>query len=195
MWFAGLALVMLPIAASDCVGNYNLCCALHVEPLQCRPITTTGRNGVDYTLRGRIVPLEDGSWELDLHGTVDGERVVAKRRKASSTVAATPDEDYAETIEHTKRMLGSVLSGLADEMVDLMARENKSGKVALSRAYREVFQPLAVAAIPTDDMVYGMQAAIAKGIPNVNYAKRVAEGRNAAPVAPAAPASRYEVVE
>lgn len=150
---------------------------------------------MDYTLRGRIVPLEDGSWELDLHGTIDGEQVAVKRRKASSTVAATPDEDYEDLILTARGQIGIALCRLADEMVDLMARENKTGRVSVSRAYREVFHPLSTSKVPHDDMIYGMQAAVSKGIPNVNYAKRAAEGRNAAPVAPAAPASRYEVVE
>lgn len=122
------------------------------------------------TFDGKVVDL-----------TIEGDAPPRAARPSTPTVAARTAADIDEEIATIRRTLGQPLSGLADDMVDLMASQNKGGKVSQARAMREVYAPLSLAQskTPEDALVYGMETALAKSIPNVNYAKRAAESRTA----------------
>jgi hypothetical protein len=132
--------------------------------------------------------------EVDLRAV----RVVAKRSTAPRVSAMTED-DIAGSIDLAKGELSPPLRELAAQMVDLMASQNKGGSVSLGRVLREVYAPLSKAAMSSDYAVsaleYGMEQAIAKGVPNVNYAKKAA-GSFGESVAVATPAitDRYRTI-
>lgn len=150
----------------------------------------------EWRITGRISPRNDGSMEVDLRA----ERV-GQARKSSPRVSAMTADDIAATIELAKGEMPRELVSLAEQMVDLMASTNKGGSVALGRALREVYAPLAKAAsssdYPASALVYGMEQALAKGVPNVNYAKKAAAGfTEALPASSSvgASVSRYDII-
>lgn len=65
------------------------------------------------------------------------------------------------------------------ELAALMAEGNASGKVALSRVVRTLYEPLLAIesnGVGPDAFEYGLRAALAKGAPNANYVKKAATG-------------------
>lgn len=150
-----------------------------------------------WKITGRIVPRPDGSMEVDLEAT----KRASARAASGPKVGARTEDDITAAIELAKRELGPVLQGLAEGMVDLMARQNKRGQVSLGRVLREVYAPLAAAKTThgVEALAYGMEQAVAKGIPNVNYAKKAASswgsegGVTPPPTMPPGP-GRYDIL-
>lgn len=125
---------------------------------------------------GRITPLEGGGFEVDL--TVVGDAPTRAPRVATAKVQARTDDEVAQEIERIRGRMGQA-APLADSMADLLASENRTGKVARSRLLREVYLPLEAAldkGLTLEALAHGMEVAVSKGVPNVNYAKRAAEG-------------------
>jgi hypothetical protein len=89
--------------------------------------------------------------------------------------AKSPNEISFE-IEIARGKIGEPNSRLVDELCSLLAEENKSGKVQLSRLLRELWQPLAdsTTKFSTEELRYGLEVAVKNGIPNANYAKKAA---------------------
>ena len=149
---------------------------------------------VEWRLTGEIRPGADGAFIVDL--TVSGDEPARPRSRTSTTkVVALSDDEIARRIEEALPRLGDELAELAGQMVDLMAAENKSKRVSLSRVWREVWLPVdaAVEKLGRDAMVYGMTTALAKGVSNVNYAKKAADSFSASPAA-ASIEDRYDMI-
>ena len=146
-----------------------------------------------WNITGRISPMPDGSFEVDL--TAETDRPV---RKASPTVGAASEDELVAEVERLSMQLGGSLAGLASSMADLMAAENKRGKVSLRRVVNEIYLPLGSARDKYGDEAirFGMEQAVAKGIPNVNYAKKAAAsyGEGAGMVASTSTTDRYDIL-
>lgn len=144
---------------------------------------------VSGTFMGQVVDL-----------TISGEAPTRAPRPATPTATARTAEDIDDEIGGMRAALGANLARLADDMADLMASENRSGKVSMSRLLREVYAPLTRAlekGMTPDALAHGMEVALAKGVPNVNYAKRAAESvGQTAPQRPAAQSGTgaYQVI-
>lgn len=145
-------------------------------------------------ITGSFTPKDDGSFDVDL----TAEAVSATRARPAPTVGAATDEDLEAERVRLAGQLGSSLDALARGMVDLMAAENKSGKVSLRRVVREVYQPFtrAVQNLGPEAMSFGMEQAISRGVPNINYAKKAAKsyGTEATGVAPTSSMTRYDIL-
>lgn len=126
-----------------------------------------------WRLTGSLTPRPDGSYAIDVEASL-----VRVSRAGSPAVSAVSDDAIEAEIEQAKESLGPKLATLADEMVQLLARSNRTGKVAVSRTCREIYRPLVSAGltVDTDALIFGMQEAVARGVPNVNYAKKAAAG-------------------
>lgn len=145
-----------------------------------------------WRLTGTIRPVGDGSFEVDV--TAETDRPV---RAKAPTVGAATDEDLEAERDRLASELGSTLDGLARQMVDVLASENKRGRVSLRRVVREIYQPFtsAVHAYGAEATAYGVEQAIRKGVPNMNYAKKAAKSyiEDAAP-APTSSITRYDIL-
>jgi hypothetical protein len=62
------------------------------------------------------------------------------------------------------------------QLAEIMAAENKTGRAALSRVIRQIYEPLVEleGTVSADAMRYGLRAAITAQAPNANYVKRAA---------------------
>ena len=73
------------------------------------------------------------------------------------------------------------------QLGELLAEANKTGKAALSRVVRELYEPLLELErdVGAEAMRAGLRAAIARPAPNANYVRKAASGhaRRPAPVA------------
>ncbi len=116
----------------------------------------------------------------------DSVSVESPKRSLAEAVPATPPRrikapiNFAEQIEIAKAKLGAN-ADMVTVLVAIMAEKNKSGTVAVSRTYRELWAPIAATAelLTTAQVAYGLQAAIKKGAPNANYVRSAAEGYEA----------------
>lgn len=148
-----------------------------------------------WKLTGSLTPRPDGSYAIDVEASL----IRVSRAKAPAVSAVSNDDVEAE-ISNARREIGKDLEMLAGEMVELLAGSNATGKVAVSRTLREIYRPL-VSALETYDpkaLAYGMQEAVARGKPNVNYAKKAAASySSSSPVVAPSPGhttSRYTIV-
>lgn len=115
------------------------------------------------------------------------------RKSSVAKVSGMSDDELGELVEKAKLSLGEDLSRQASGLVDLMASSNKSGVMALSRVWREVWQPAQHAVesgrYSREALAHGISVAVAAGKPNLGYAKAVArswvEERDAAVVSAA----------
>lgn len=150
-----------------------------------------------WNITGRITPMPDGSMEVDLSAV----RSAATRAASGPKVGARTEDDIVGAVEMAKQEIGPSLQDLAASMVDLMARQNKRGQVSLGRALREVYAPLAKAKAQygVEALAYGMEQAVSRGKPNVNYAKKAASswgsegGATPPPATPPSP-GRYDIL-
>jgi hypothetical protein len=73
------------------------------------------------------------------------------------------------------------LASPAQRLAEVMASENATGKVALSRVVRSLYEPLAEMAgeLGHAAVGYGLAAAIQAGAPNANYVKKAARSYTA----------------
>ena len=119
------------------------------------------------------------------------------RTKSRKSVSHVTGEELEAQVAFAKSTIGERLASQGSLMVDLLARQNKGGTMALSRAYREVWLPLQQALEGKYSRLaleHGMSVALEKGMP-VAYAKAVArrwEGEAPAESVPAEP--KYRVV-
>lgn len=76
----------------------------------------------------------------------------------------------------------------------LMAAENKSGQVLLSRLVTELYEPLSAleSEIPAEAMRYGLEEAIKRGAPNKTYVRKAAARYRPVVMPAAAPRSQYD---
>jgi hypothetical protein len=125
-----------------------------------------------WRITGRIVPQDGGGFEVDLVAESD-----RASRPKGVTVGASTDEELQRQVDDLASQLGPRLSSLARSMAELLAEQNKTKKVSLRRVVNEIYQPFTAArnAHGDDALAFGAEAAIAKGIPNVNYAKKAAQ--------------------
>jgi hypothetical protein len=118
------------------------------------------------------------------------------RASSGPKVGQVGEEDLAAAVTEACEVLGPVLAEQAGLMTDLMASENKTGKVSLRRVVNEIYRPFTklVQDYGVEAAEYGVDQALAKGVPNMNYAKKAAAGyRGEAQVVPL-PTTRYEVL-
>lgn len=141
------------------------------------------REGIDTPKReGLVPPPLSGSGSVPPSGLVtdpgsEGGRGGAKPLR----VSARSPEQIAADIEAILAATGFRDSYQA--LADILAAENKRGKVAASRLLTTLLQPLwheeqqrAGDEAGRIAFEYGLQAAIQAGAPNVNYVKRATEG-------------------
>jgi hypothetical protein len=64
------------------------------------------------------------------------------------------------------------------QLGELLAAENKTGKAALSRIVREIYEPLVELQDELDDdaLRHGLRAALTAGAPNWRYVRKAAQG-------------------
>ena len=121
------------------------------------------------------------------------------KRAARAKVGARSDEELFAEIEQIQAGVGALLKQQGTAMVELLASQNKSGATSVSRALREVWAPMNHALesgkYTREGLEHGMEVALAKGVPNIGYAKAVARGlsKDAEPVSVAVPKYRTVV--
>lgn len=97
-------------------------------------------------------------------------------------------EDVERDIATCRTKLGPDIAGMVDDLVLLMACENKTGKLAPTRAHRELWEPITALLdmLKPHDLVAGIKAAITNGAPNATYVKKAAQNaaKRRAPLAP-----------
>lgn len=137
--------------------------------------TVIGGWSMEWEISGKITPRGDGSYGVELRGKSMSGGAAGRAPRGGSISAPSADDIDAE-IERCRSGLDASLVVLGDALVVLMAEENKSGRVSAGRALRQIWLPLVSAAetIPSDALVFGLEAAVKKGAANVNYAKRAA---------------------
>lgn len=104
----------------------------------------------------------------------DQEPSAAKRPAAPPKVSALKVDDWAERAAELLEQ-SSYPSDLM-QLADLMAAENRSGKVSMGRVVRELYSPLVEmqGEFSEEAMRYGLRAAITSSAPNANYVKKAA---------------------
>jgi hypothetical protein len=127
---------------------------------------------MEWHVTGSLEPSEGGGFVIDLAMTRTG----GSRKAASGPKVSVDESNLAEAVEKIEELVGDRLALLAGQMVSLMAEQNKTGKVSLGRALREIYIPLEKLERDAgrEAAEYGMEAALAKGAPNINYAKKAA---------------------
>jgi hypothetical protein len=103
---------------------------------------------------------------------VSKETLPKPRQARISTL--TP-EQIEQQISGCREQLNG-LHPLVEQLVDAMAAENKTGKLALKRALRELWLPIAglTEEIERGALRHGLEQAVRAGAPNVNYVKKAA---------------------
>lgn len=122
-----------------------------------------------------------GDWRLETssvpNGTVD-ETAPRLRR-----VPTRADDEWEAERDTIRERLDTATAGLGAQvaaLVDVLAAENRTGRVALSRSVRALWRPIAEAldTYPPDAVAYGVEQALAandgRGVPNANYVKKSA---------------------
>lgn len=146
---------------------------------------------MEYRIRGSI-----GEMPVDL---VVEMPEVKRASPSAAKVGTKSDQQLLEAIDRIKTRVRPLLAQQGDALVELIASENKSGKTSVSRALREVWQPMDTALesgrYTREGLEHGMEVALAKGVPNIGYAKAVARGlsKDAEPVSVAVPKYRTVV--
>lgn len=144
------------------------------DSVRIAPIVTEIRSGEHTPDTGDIDPsLRSGSSAE----TSSGRDPAKLKRKA--TVKAQSDDDVVNAIDRCREQLNGC-SEHVDRLVQILAAENKTGKVRLSRTLTALWQPLADAmkdeGLPADAMRHGLQAAIDNAAPNHRYVLKAARG-------------------
>lgn len=139
--------------------------------------------GVSGSLRS--VGRETGNGIPETGENKDLPTVDPRPNRRRRVAVATDDELEQAIAGHRARMDGAApgLGGLVAALVEVLAAENRSGKVALSRAARVLWQPIAemLDDLPADAVRYGVEQALAadngRGVPNANYVRKAAAKR------------------
>lgn len=99
----------------------------------------------------------------------------ASPKPRQARISALTGEQVEQQIAACRETLNG-LHPLVDQLVDAMADENKTGRVAAKRVLRELWIPIAALTEETDRSAlrHGLEQAVAKGAPNVNYIKKAA---------------------
>lgn len=104
----------------------------------------------------------------------------------ASRVSAMRDADWQERAEEI--LAETAFPGHYRRLGELLAEGNKTGRAALSRVVRELYEPLLELErdVGAEGMRVGLRAAIARPAPNANYVKKAAISHAERPVAVAA---------
>lgn len=96
---------------------------------------------------------------------------------AEPAAPARAAADVSEDVQRCRTALGPAVSSMVDDLVRLMASENKTGKLAGTRAYRELWEPITElhAALGEQAVLAGCRAALTNAAPNANYVKKAAK--------------------
>lgn len=117
--------------------------------------------------------------------------------RSKKLIEVVTDEGLEAQVVEAKRVLGERLASQAVAMIDVLARQNKGGKMRFSRAVREVWLPLVHAlegSYTREQLEHGMSVALERGKP-VPYAKAVARSWEGEPVkGPVRAERKYKVV-
>jgi hypothetical protein len=91
-------------------------------------------------------------------------------------VSARKDADWRERAEEV--LAETAFPGHYRELGELLAEGNKTGRAALSRVVRELYEPLLELErdVGSEAMRAGLRAAIARPAPNANYVRKAAKG-------------------
>lgn len=129
----------------------------------------------EWRVTGDIIPNDSGGFSVDLRAFREGAQT--NKNAGSKKVGSLSGAELDRAVEEAMDRMGDRVALFASQLVDVMAAKNKSGQVALSRAYREVYLPVAdwAGQVGEDAAAHGLGVAVEKSIPNVNYAKRAAE--------------------
>jgi len=156
----------------------------------------TDKRKRSYKVTGEIAEvLSNGTATVALPGREEKRREL-KGREEDQESGPDSDESRPPAPKVTAPKLDK-LSQRADELLaespcpsdllqlaEILAAENKTGKVSLGRVIRELYEPIAEIAktTPEEALRYGLRAAITAQAPNANYVKRAAAsyGRNGA---------------
>lgn len=125
-----------------------------------------------------IAPAIADAWQADGKPMAEKER---ERDKDDAVASSRPNAPKVDAPDWEARAAAALdaLGGLATparRLAEVMASENSTGKVALSRVVRSLYEPLAemAAELGHPAVGYGLAAAIQAGAPNANYVKKAA---------------------
>lgn len=99
----------------------------------------------------------------------------ASPKPRQARISALTPEQIEQQIEESREKLNG-LHPLVEQLVDAMAAENKTGKLAAKRALRELWLPIAalIDDIERPALRHGLEQAVRADAPNVNYVKKAA---------------------
>ncbi|MGD9676407.1 MAG: helix-turn-helix domain-containing protein, partial [Candidatus Bipolaricaulia bacterium] len=91
-------------------------------------------------------------------------------------VSARKDVDWEERAEEV--LAATAFPAQYRELAKLLAEANKTGRAALSRVVRELYEPLLEVErdVGAEAMRIGLRAATSRAAPNANYVRKAAEG-------------------
>lgn len=97
---------------------------------------------------------------------------------AALKVSAMTAKQVEAAVANSRAALGERLSAGVDGLAMVMAEENKTGKVQLTRVLRELWQPMVALAdeFPEAILLEAMRTAYANRAPNKTYVRKVALG-------------------
>jgi hypothetical protein len=115
-------------------------------------------------------------------------RPLARRKAAAPKVTAPSEADWQ--VRADDLLAQSAFPFDLRRLAELLAEENKSGKVNLGRVVRALYEPLVAleGEFPHEAIRHGLRSAITAGAPNATYVRKVAAGYGA--VRSAAPGAR-----
>jgi hypothetical protein len=107
---------------------------------------------------------------------------VLKSKHSAAKIAAPRDVDWEDRA--TKALERTAFPAEYQDLAGAMAAENKTGKVAVSRVVKALYEPLlrVEGEVAPAAMAYGLNAALAATAPNVNYVKRAAGSYGKQPI-------------
>jgi chemotaxis protein histidine kinase CheA len=128
----------------------------------------------DKTGQRRTMGRERGREREREKETEDQEPSVANKSATTTKVSAPKVDEWADRASDLLEQ-SSRPSDLM-QLAELMASENKTGRVSLSRVVRELYAPLVEmqSEFPEEAMRYGLRAAITSSAPNANYVRKAA---------------------
>ena len=101
---------------------------------------------------------------------------VPDARSEAPKVSAKKDADWQERAEAV--LAATAFPALYRELAELLAEANRTGRAALSRVVRELYEPLLEVErdVGAEAMRVGLRAATSRAAPNANYVRKAAEG-------------------
>jgi hypothetical protein len=110
--------------------------------------------------------------------SVEVEEVKGRERTSKGKIKALTNEEAEALLEHD--LAGDPLKERVMRLVQLGASKNKSGEMAMSRAYSEFVEPYVTArdanGVTLEAWQYAFEETLKRQIPNVSYAIKTARG-------------------